>query len=161
MSSPAAIALGSNLGDRRAHLEAAFSALAALPSTKLTARGPILETAAVARPGSTADPGGPYLNSAALIETTLDPHTLLRELHTIERSRNRDRAQEPPNTWSPRTLDLDLLLYADHIITTEALTLPHTRLHHRRFVLEPLAAIAPNLRVPTLNRTIAELLSAL
>ena len=161
MSSPAAIALGSNLGDRRAHLEAAFAALAALPSTKLTARGPILETAAVARPGSTADPGGPYLNSAALIETDLDPHTLLDKLHTIERTRGRDRATEPPNTWSPRTLDLDLLLYADHIMTTPTLTLPHPRLHQRRFVLEPLAAIAPNLRVPTLNRTIADLLAAL
>lgn len=149
MPSPAAIALGSNLGDRRAHLEAAFTALAALPSTTLTARGPILETAAIARPGSHADPGGPYLNSAALIETNLEPLVLLDALHTIERSRNRDRAQEPPNTWSPRTLDLDLLLYADRIITTPTLTVPHPRLHQRRFVLEPLAAIAPDWRVPT------------
>lgn len=146
---PAAIALGSNLGDRHAHLEAAFTALAALPQTRLTARGPILETAAVPRPGTTADPGGPYLNSAALIETTLDPHTLLLELHAIERSRGRDRASESPNAWSPRTLDLDLLLYADHIITTPTLTLPHPRMHERRFVLQPLAAIAPEWRVPT------------
>ena len=148
MSSPAAIALGSNLGDRRAHLEAAFSALAALPSTKLTARGPILETAAVARPGSTADPGGPYLNSAALIETTLAPHTLLRELHTIERSRNRDRAQEPPNTWSPRTLDLDLLLYGSETRSAARLTLPHPRMHERAFVLLPLVEIAPEAVIP-------------
>jgi 2-amino-4-hydroxy-6-hydroxymethyldihydropteridine diphosphokinase len=84
---------------------------------------------------------------------------LLESLLEIERShgRVRDRFQQ----WGPRTLDLDLLLYADQVIDEPGLTVPHPRMHERRFVLQPLSAVAPDLRHPTLGRTISELMRAL
>jgi 2-amino-4-hydroxy-6-hydroxymethyldihydropteridine diphosphokinase len=152
----AAIALGSNLADRRANIEAAFEALAALPSTQLLARGPIIETPPLTAPG--LDPGGPYLNSAALIQTALSLRDLLDHLHAIERTQGRDRAHE--QRWAPRTLDLDIITYADRTIDEPGLTIPHPRAHERIFVLEPLAAIAPTLLIPGRGR-VADLLQAL
>jgi 2-amino-4-hydroxy-6-hydroxymethyldihydropteridine diphosphokinase len=157
VSAHAAVALGSNLGDRRAHIDAAFRSLAALPRTRLAAAGPVREYPALSRPG--VEPGGPYLNSAALLHTELSPRALLAALHAIERSHGRRRDASAP--WSPRTLDLDLLAY-DHLVLDEPdLRIPHPRLHERRFVLEPLAAIAPDLRIPPIGRTVADLLNEL
>lgn len=136
---PAAIALGSNLGDRRAHIEAALAAIGRVPGVKLVARGPVLESEAVGKRG--VDPGGAYLNSACIVHTTLDAHQLLGRLHHIERDHGRDRAAAQP--WGPRTLDLDLLIYGDETISDPGLEVPHPRMHERRFVLEPLAAVAP------------------
>lgn len=150
----AAIGLGSNLGDRHAHLAAAFDALAAAPATHLLARSSVRETAPV---GPIAQ--GPFLNAVALIETSLPPRELLSRLHAIERSRGRDRARE--QRWGPRTLDLDILLYDNLILDQPGLTIPHPRLHERRFVLEPLAEVWPDAIVPPLRRSVADLLAAL
>ena len=108
-------------------------------------------------------PQGPYLNAAALLSTTLSPRALLDHLQSIERSRNRDRTTE--QRWGPRTLDLDLLVFGDYAGDQPGLTLPHTRLRERAFVLIPLAAIAPDLPIPASPAgpriTVAEALAAL
>jgi 2-amino-4-hydroxy-6-hydroxymethyldihydropteridine diphosphokinase len=148
------IALGSNLGDRGAHIESALRELASLPRTRLLARSALVETDPVG-----PVPQGRYLNAAASIETTLSAAALLSELLRVESEHGRERS--PDQRWGPRTLDLDLLLYGDRIINERGLVVPHPRLHERRFVLEPLSQIAPAARIPTLNITIAEALRAL
>lgn len=132
------IALGSNLGDRRAHLEAAFAALGALPGTRLIARSALFETPPLG-PAGQQD----YLNAAAALATTLTPEPLLDALLTIETARGRVRRER----WGPRTLDLDLLLHGDTALQTPRLTLPHPAMLGRAFVLTPLADIAPGLVV--------------
>lgn len=132
------IGLGANLGDTRATLCAAFAALAALPRTRLQARSSLYRSAPI-------DAGGPdYLNAVALIDTGMDAHELLSHLLAIEKQHGRERLY--PN--SPRTLDLDLLLYGDAQIESPTLTVPHPRLHTRAFVLAPLAELAPTLSIP-------------
>jgi len=152
----AAIALGSNIGDRQAHISYAFKALETLQRSILLACGPVIQTLPVAHPS--VDPGGLYLNSAALLETDLSPRELLDGLHAIEQARGRNRAGEA--RWSARTLDLDLLTYGDRVIDQPGLIVPHSRMASRRFVLEPLHAIAPDLLVPGLGR-VHELLERL
>ncbi len=148
----AVIALGSNLGDRRGHLEAALAAMDALPGARVVARSSFHETDPVGPPGQ-----GAYLNSAAILSTGLEPLELMRALLEIERGRGRVR--EPGSRWGPRTLDLDLLLYDDEVIHLPGLDVPHPRMHERRFVLAPLAEIGPSLQVPG-RGTVAELLRA-
>ena len=150
----ACVGLGSNVGDRAAHLAAAADALRLLARSRLLAVSEPVETEAVG-----PVPQGPYLNGAAVLRTTLSAQELLSALLAIERSRGRDRARE--QRWGPRTLDLDLLLYGDEVIQEPGLTVPHPRLHERLFVLLPLAAVAPEVRVPTLNRTVKDLLAEL
>jgi 2-amino-4-hydroxy-6-hydroxymethyldihydropteridine diphosphokinase len=139
------IALGSNVGDRNAHLDAAVDALAALPGTRVLARSSWHETEPVGGPAGQ----GPYLNGAAAIETELDARALLAAMQRIEREQGRDRSGGVRN--APRTLDLDLLVYgdasADARIDEPGLEVPHPRLHEREFVLAPLAEIAPSLVV--------------
>jgi 2-amino-4-hydroxy-6-hydroxymethyldihydropteridine diphosphokinase len=148
----AAIALGSNLGDRHAHIAFAFDALSKLPGVQLTGRSSIIETAPVG-----PIPQGPYLNAAAAILTTLNAADLLTHLLAIERLHGRDRNSE--QRWGPRTLDLDLLLYGIQVISEDGLSVPHPRLHERLFVLEPLAEVLPGAVVPGLNKTVAILLA--
>ena len=148
----AAIALGSNLGDRNATLTSATSALRGLG--EVVAVSGLYDTAPV---GYADQPR--FLNAAALLGTELQPVKLLHALLAIERAHGRDRSHGIAK--GPRTLDLDLLLYEDLVLMTEELTLPHPELHRRRFVLEPLAAIAPQLRHPALGNSIAELLAVL
>jgi 2-amino-4-hydroxy-6-hydroxymethyldihydropteridine diphosphokinase len=92
------------------------------------------------------------------VRTGLGARALLARLHEIERERGRDRAAE--GRWGPRTLDLDLLVYGEAVIQEPGLTVPHPRLHERRFVLEPLAAVAPEMMVPGRGR-VGELLLGL
>jgi len=152
----AAIALGSNLessvGDRAANLRSAVGNLSALG--KVLAVSSFYDTAPV---GYLDQPR--FLNAAALIETILPPLELLDRLLAIERSMGRDRSATVPK--GPRVIDLDLLLYGDEVIETATLTLPHPAMRERRFVLEPLAEIAPAMLDPVTGLSIAELLAKL
>ena len=140
-SEAAFVALGANLGDARGALDAAFVAIASLPGTQLRAASSLYRSEPV-------DSAGPdYLNAVVLIDTRLGPQALLLELQRIEQVHGRER----PYRNSPRTLDLDLLLYGTRRIATKALTVPHPRLHQRAFVLRPLAELAPRLAVPGLG----------
>jgi 2-amino-4-hydroxy-6-hydroxymethyldihydropteridine diphosphokinase len=153
MTVRAFIAIGSNLGDRRRWCRLAAERLATLPATRLVQASPLVETA----PAEGAA-GGPFLNGAAEIETALPPIQLLRELQAIEAALGR-----PPDRprGAARTVDLDLLLYGDLRVDEPRLTIPHPRMAERRFVLEPLAAIAPGVRHPVLGQSAAELLARL
>ncbi len=152
MSAPAIayVALGSNLGDRHAHLAAALDALAALPGTRLLATSPIYETAPLGPPGQQD-----YLNAVARLATELSPLDLLDALLAIERTRGRVRAER----WGPRTLDLDLLLHGDATLHDPRLTLPHPAMLTRAFVLAPLHDLAPDLVLA--GRTVAQHLAGL
>ena len=146
------IALGSNLGDRTKTLAAATDRLGRLG--RVEACSSLYETEPV---GFHDQPA--FLNAVLALETELDPLSLLHSLLAIERELGRDRSQGVPN--GPRILDLDLLLMGGTVVATEELTLPHPALVRRRFVLAPLAEIAPQLRHPQRNQTIAELLAQL
>lgn len=147
------IALGSNLpgpaGFPEATLAAAAARLASLG--RIAARSSLYSTAPV---GLADQPR--FLNAVLALETPLTPFQLLGALLLIERDFGRDRAASVPN--GPRTLDLDLLFYADLVIGEASLELPHPRLAERAFVLIPLHEIAPQLRDPRTGRTVVELL---
>lgn len=155
----AAIALGSNIEPRRQTLDRAIDDLDRLPGVRVRAVSPWLSTEPVGpgprTNGIDASLGGTYLNGAALLETSHPPDVLLDHLLSVERRHGRDRSQE--QRWGPRTLDLDLLLYADRVIDSARLTLPHPRLHERLFVLEPLAMVAPRWTVPPTGLWVIEL----
>lgn len=153
------IGLGSNLGDRAGALRAATEALGALPSSRLGRVSAVRETAPVRVPGGARDPGGPYLNSVAEIQTGLAPRQLLDALQAIERRGGRDRGRSPHG--GPRPIDLDLLLHGDALVDEPGLIVPHPGLTHRRFVLEPLAELAPGLVVPGTGRSVLDHLAAL
>ncbi len=143
------IALGSNLGDRVSHLREAADQLGALPRTEIAARSAVYETEPI---GPVEQ--GPFLNAAVKLTSELEPLALLHHLQVIEREAGRLRE----GRWGPRTLDLDLLLYDDRIVSTNELILPHPRLHERRFVLQPLCDIAPNVIHPSLDEPMCTLL---
>jgi 2-amino-4-hydroxy-6-hydroxymethyldihydropteridine diphosphokinase len=134
------VALGANLGDRERTLRAAVDALAAEEGIEVVAVSTLRDTEPV---GVGAQPR--YLNGAAELETTLTARELLDRLLAVEQRFGRVRV---PGEHGPRTLDLDLLLYGDEAIDEPGLTVPHPRLHERRFVLEPLAELAGGLVVP-------------
>ncbi|MCS6900911.1 MAG: 2-amino-4-hydroxy-6-hydroxymethyldihydropteridine diphosphokinase [Myxococcales bacterium] len=128
------VGLGANLGDRRGFLHAAVEKLAKQQRVRLLAQSQLRETAPVGGP-----PQGAYLNGAILLEASLEPEDLLRELLDIEHAAGRERRER----WGPRVLDLDLLFSPGLLLETAALTLPHPRLRERRFALEPLVEVAP------------------
>ena len=135
------LALGSNLGDRVDHLTKARAAIRMIPGCSLRECSSLFETAA----WGSDTPQPDYLNAVIAIDTTLTPLQLWRHTSLIEQAQGRVRNAEKN---SSRTLDIDLLLYDDLIINTSDLTLPHPRMHLRKFVLQPLLEIAPNITIP-------------
>jgi 2-amino-4-hydroxy-6-hydroxymethyldihydropteridine diphosphokinase len=147
--SRAFVSLGSNLGDREAHLRRALDALRATRGIQWLAVSRIYETEPVGPP-----PQGFYLNAVAEIETGLEPRDLLDRLLQIEVEEGRIRRGVRDEA---RTLDLDLLIFADRCIAEEGLIVPHPRMQERGFVLEPLCELAPQWVHPISGRTVAEL----
>lgn len=145
------VGLGSNLGDREATLARAVELLEEAEGISVVGISTLHET----------EPWGPveqpaYLNGVVAVETVLRPRELLDALLDVEHLLGRIRRER----WGPRTIDLDLLLYGDEIVDEPGLTVPHPRLHERRFALEPLADLAPDAVIPG-HGAVRELLEAL
>jgi len=136
------VGIGSNLGDREANLRRAIELLSAEEGIEVVAVSELRETAPV---GPVEQ--GPFLNGAVQLETSLGPRELLARLLAVENRLGRVRDER----WGPRTIDLDLLLYGVETIEEPGLTVPHPRLHERRFVLEPLVDLDPALEIPGLG----------
>jgi 2-amino-4-hydroxy-6-hydroxymethyldihydropteridine diphosphokinase len=146
------VGVGSNLGDRAAHVQMARQHLGQVPGTCLMRFSGVYET----------DPIGPqpqdrYLNAAAELRTTLDPETLLAELIAIEILAGRPPLEQRKK-WVPRTLDLDILLFDQRVVSNDRLIVPHPLMHERWFVLRPLADLDPHAVHPLLQMTVAALL---
>ena len=142
------------MGDRHGYLDGAIAALRRVPAVSVEVVSSLIET----------EPVGPiaqalFLNAVCRVATTLTPRELLTQMLRIERSfgRRRDRTAR----WEPRTLDLDLILYADMVIDEDDLIVPHPRLHERAFVLEPLCEIAPDVLVPGTQGRVSATVSVL
>jgi len=148
----AAIALGSNLGNREQNLATAIDHLR--QHGTVTATSTFFDTAPI---GYVDQPR--FLNAAVLLDTQLSPQALLQALLAIELQMGRDRSHGIDK--GPRHIDLDLLLYGDAVLTTPTLTLPHPAMHERTFVLRPLVQIAPAMQHPLLHRTMQQLLEDL
>ena len=134
------VGLGANLGDRETTIRTAVDRLRREPRIDVVAVSALRETEPV---GPVPQPR--FLNGAVVVETSLEPRALLGRLLAVERELGRTR--EGPR-FGPRTIDLDLLLYGEAVIDEPGLSVPHPRLHERRFVLEPLAAVEPGALVP-------------
>jgi 2-amino-4-hydroxy-6-hydroxymethyldihydropteridine diphosphokinase/dihydropteroate synthase len=154
---PIYLGAGSNLGDRRANLA---RALAALPArdVRITRVSPVVESPALLLDDAPPEWNRPFLNLVAQCETRLTPHDLLDALKAVEAELGRDAHAR----WSPRPIDLDILLWGSEQIASERLRVPHPDLHERAFVLAPLAALAPRLKVAGHGgKTVLELARAL
>jgi len=148
------LSLGSNLGDRAANLRSGLQLLTKLG--QIVAVSSFFET----EPVEVEGPQDWFLNCAMALDTELMPRQLLSQILSIEEALGRRRSERSEGK-QPRTLDIDILLFGNAVMKSRDLTLPHPALFHRRFVLEPLGEIAPNLVHPVLKRSVRELLEAL
>lgn len=151
MKRTAYLSLGSNLGDREANLHTAIARLRELGSVSRVSA--LYET----EPVEVAGQQPWFLNCAAAVETELTPLQFLKSMLAIEHSMGRERT-EPKG---PRTIDMDIIFFGDEVVDTKELSVPHPAMQHRRFVLAPLAEIAPEAMHPVLRRTALELLNVL
>lgn len=146
------IALGSNMGDREKYIKDAVKKLGEIRGCRVRQVSELIETA----PYGVTDQDD-FLNGCLELETLLPPGELLGELNRIESGAGRERKVH----WGPRTLDLDIIFYDDWIVQEKELCIPHVDMHRRRFVLEPLARIAPYKRHPVYGKTVKEMLEEL
>jgi 2-amino-4-hydroxy-6-hydroxymethyldihydropteridine diphosphokinase len=150
MPHPVYLSLGSNVGDRETHLREAMQ--------RLQSVGPVQSISSLYETQPVEFTDQPwFLNCAVGLETSSNPTQLMQQLLEIERAMGRQRLQKK----GPRTIDLDILLFGDVVVNTAELAIPHPAMQHRRFVLEPLAEIAPDAIHPVLKKTVRELLSEL
>lgn len=146
------VALGSNLGDKKTYIEESIQKMNNLKGCRVEKVSDFIVTKPYGNVGQ-----DDFLNGILLLKTYLDPFTLLNKLHEIENQADRKRTVR----WGPRTLDLDIILYDNEIIDCEELTIPHYDMQNRKFVLEPLAQIAPYVRHPVFKKTASQLLREL
>jgi len=145
------VGVGSNLGDREGYLEAAAKAVGQLPGVKLLRRSRLYDSLAV------GEPQPRYLNAVLELITTLPPRRLLSLLQKVEQKLGRTAK----GLGQPRTVDLDVLLWGERILAEPDFQIPHAEMHRRRFVLEPLAELAPQARHPVLGLSVQQLLASL
>lgn len=146
------IALGGNIGDAQRRLNAAFDALELLPASWLSARSSLYRT-----PPWGITEQREFVNAVALVQTALDPHSLLLCIKNIEKRAGRQRRER----WGPRELDLDIIGYGDRTVHDDALQIPHPRCAERPFVMIPLAEIASSLCLPGLAKSAGEFAAAM
>lgn len=147
------IGLGSNLGDRQANLRRALAMLVESPQLEVRRISSFLDNPAVGEQENAPN----FLNAVAEAKTSLSARALLDRLMEIEQAMGRVRIER----WEPRVIDLDLLLYGESIISNNTLIVPHPMMHERRFVLQPLAEIAPTAMHPVLQANAADMLRRL
>lgn len=150
---PIILAIGSNLGDRKNNILTAMEKISEL--AEIISESAIYESKALLKKNSPDEWNKNFYNNAISIKTTLSPIELLNFVKKIEKTMKRDI---DATIWSPRIIDIDIILYNNEIIDTEKLTIPHKELFNRLFVLYPLNDIVSNYRIPTCNNTVSELL---
>ncbi len=155
MTAEAYISIGSNIGDRRAHIERAVTALSAL------AEGPVRVSAVMETAPWGYESANPYLNVCLAFPTSLSPLPLLRELLRVQDSIDPSPHRNADGSYADRRIDIDLIALGHAVVSSPEITLPHPRMHLRDFVLLPLAEIAPGWRHPLLGLTPAEMIAAM